>query len=260
MSRSPEVVVHASPDLLADAVAARLITKLVDAQSARGSASVVLTGGGMGIGALGALRKSPARDAVQWNRVDVWWGDERFVPGDDAERNDRQARDALLDHVPLAPQRVHPMPANEGRFAGQPEDAADWYADQLAAAARPEDHGSVPRFDVCLLGIGEDGHVASIFPGAPAAYETRSVVAVHGSPKPPPVRTTLTFAAIASAAEVWLIAAGPAKARAVGLAVSGAGPVQIPAAGAVGRVRTLLLLDRAAASGLPSALLRLPLA
>lgn len=260
MSRSPEVVVHASPDLLADAVAARLITKLVDAQSARGSASVVLTGGGMGIGALGALRKSPARDAVQWNRVDVWWGDERFVPGDDAERNDRQARDALLDHVPLAPQRVHPMPANEGRFAGQPEDAADWYADQLAAAARPEDHGSVPRFDVCLLGIGEDGHVASIFPGAPAAYETRSVVAVHGSPKPPPVRTTLTFAAIASAAEVWLIAAGPAKARAVGLAVSGAGPVQIPAAGAVGRVRTLLLLDRAAASGLPLALLRLPLA
>lgn len=260
MTRSPEVVVHATADLLADAVAARLITKLVDAQSARGWASVVLTGGGIGVGVLAALRKSPALDAVQWDRVDVWWGDERFLAGDDPERNERQARDALLDHVELSPARVHAMPADEGRFAGEPEDGAEWYADQLAAAARPEDHGSVPRFDVCMLGIGEDGHVASIFPGAPAAYETRSVVAVHGAPKPPPVRISLTFSAIGSASEVWLMAAGPGKAAAVGLAVSGAGPVQIPAAGAAGRVRTLLLLDRAAATGLPAGLLRLPMA
>ncbi len=260
MSRSPEVVVHASPDLLADAVAARLITKLVDAQSARGWASLALTGGGICIAVLGALRNSPARDAVQWDRVDVWWGDERFIAADDPERNDLQARETLLDHVLLAPDRVHPMPADEGRFAGEPEDGAEWYADQLAASARPEDHGSVPRFDVCMLGIGEDGHVASIFPGAPAAYETRSVVAVHGSPKPPPVRISLTFSAIGSASEVWLVAAGAGKAAAVGLAVSGAGPVQIPAAGAIGRVRTMLLLDRAAATGLPAELLRLPTA
>ncbi|MDQ3717191.1 MAG: 6-phosphogluconolactonase [Actinomycetota bacterium] len=260
MSRSPEVVVHASPDLLADAVAARLITKLVDAQSARGWASLALTGGGICIAVLGSLRNSPARDAVQWDRVDVWWGDERFIPADDPERNELQAREALLDHVLLAPDRVHPMPADEGRFAGEPEDGAEWYADQLAASARPEDHGSVPRFDVCMLGIGEDGHVASIFPGAPAAYETRSVVAVHGSPKPPPVRISLTFSAIGSASEVWLVAAGAGKAAAVGLAVSGAGPVQIPAAGAIGRVRTMLLLDRAAATGLPAELLRLPTA
>jgi len=259
MNRSPEVVVHASEDLLADAVAARLITKLVDAQSARGSANVVLTGGGIGIGVLAALRKSPARDAVQWQRIDVWWGDERFIRSDDPERNEQQARDALLDHVGLSPERVHPMPADEGRFAGEPEDGAEWYADQLAAAARPEDHGSVPRFDVCMLGIGDDGHVASIFPGAPAAYETRNVVAVHGAPKPPPVRISLTFQAIGSASEVWLIAAGSAKAAAVGLAVSGAGPVQIPAAGVAGRRRTLLLLDRAAATGLPAALLQLPI-
>ncbi len=260
MSRSPEVVVHTTPDLLADAVAARLITKLVDAQSARGWASIVLTGGGICIAVLGALRNSPARDAVQWDRVDVWWGDERFLAADDPERNELQARQALLDHVPLAPNRVHAMPADEGRFAGEPEDGADWYADQLAASARPEDHASVPRFDVCMLGIGEDGHVASIFPGAPAAYETRSVVAVHGSPKPPPVRISLTFSAIGSASEVWLVAAGPGKAAAVGLAVSGAGPVQIPAAGAIGRVRTMLLLDRAAATGLPAELVRLPTA
>ncbi len=259
MSRSPEVVVHSTADLLADAVAARLITKLVDAQSSRGWASVVLTGGGIALRVLTALRQSSARDAVRWDRVDVWWGDERFVARDDPDRNEGQARGALLDHLPLDPQRVHPMPADDGRFAGEPEDAADSYADELAAAARPEDHGSVPRFDVCMLGIGEDGHIASIFPGAPAAYETRSVVAVHGAPKPPPVRISLTFPAIGSASEVWLIAAGPAKAAAVGLAASGAGPVQIPAAGATGRVRTLLLLDRAAAAGLPEALLRLPI-
>jgi len=260
MSRSPEVVVHSSADLLADAVAARLVTKLVDAQNARGWASVVLTGGGIGVGVLEALRKSPARDAVQWDRVDVWWGDERFVTTDDPERNERQARDALLDHVPLAAERVHPMPANAGRFAGQPEDAADWYADELAVHSRPEDHGSVPRFDICMLGIGPDGHVASIFPGAPAAYDNRSVVAVHGSPKPPPVRISLTFPAIGAASEVWLMAAGASKAAAVGLVVSGAGPVQVPAAGALGRVRTLLLLDRSAAAGLPPALVRLPTA
>lgn len=260
MSRSPQVVVHANADLLADAIAARLITKLVDAQSARGWASVVLTGGGIGVGVLTALQKSPARDAVQWDRVDVWWGDERFLAADAPERNERQAREALLDHIPVTPARIHPMPADEGRFAGEPEDGAEWYADQLAAAARPEDHGSVPRFDVCMLGIGEDGHVASIFPGAPATYETRSVVAVHGAPKPPPVRISLTFPAISSAAEVWLMAAGPAKAAALGLAASGAGPVQIPAAGAAGRVRTMLLLDRTAASGLPAGLLHLPMA
>ncbi|MDQ3476943.1 MAG: 6-phosphogluconolactonase [Actinomycetota bacterium] len=260
MSRSPEVVVHATPDLLADAVAARLITKLVDAQSARGWASLALTGGGICMAVLGALRNSPARDAVQWDRLDVWWGDERFLPPDDPQRNELQARAALLDHISLDPDRVHAMPADAGRFAGEPEDGADWYADQLAASARPEDHGSVPRFDVCMLGLGEDGHVASIFPGAPAAYETRSVVAVHGSPKPPPVRISLTFSAIGSASEVWLVAAGSGKAAAVGLAVSGAGPVQIPAAGAIGRVRTMLLLDRAAATGLPAELLRLPTA
>lgn len=260
MTRSPEVVVHATEDLLAESVAARLITKLVDAQNTRGWASVVLTGGGIGIGVLSAVLASNARDSVRWDHVDVWWGDDRFIAREDPARNEGQARAALLDHVPLDPERIHPIPADEGRFHGEPEDAADWYADRLAAVARPEDHGSVPRFDVCLLGIGEDGHIASIFPGAPATYETRSVVAVHGSPKPPPVRITLTLPAIGSASEVWLIAAGRGKASAVGLTVSGAGPVQIPASGATGRVRTLLMLDRPAATGLPESLLRLPTA
>ncbi|MHB8341670.1 MAG: 6-phosphogluconolactonase, partial [Mycobacteriales bacterium] len=109
-----------------------------------------------------------------------------------------------------------------------------------------------------LLGIGPEGHVASVFPESPAAYETtRTVVAVHGSPKPPPTRLSLTLPAIRAAQEVWVLAAGPEKSGAVRLALSGAGPVQVPAAGVTGRRRTLWLLDEAAARGLPLGLRRL---
>jgi len=116
----------------------------------------------------------------------------------------------------------------------------------------------VPRFDVLLLGMGEEGHVASIFPESPAAYDDRAVVAVRGCPKPPPTRLSMTFRTIGAATEVWLVVAGAAKAPAVALALGGAGPVQVPAAGARGRQRTLWLLDRAAASRLPASLVRLP--
>jgi len=254
-----EVVVHATPDLLAKAVAARLVVRLVDAQAATGSASVVLTGGGIGIAVLRELRDNPARDAVDWRRVDIWWGDERFLPAGHKERNDVQAREALLDSVPLDPARVHPYPTADGPAGDDPEAAAELYAQELAAAARPEDHGDVPQFDVLMLGVGEEGHVASIFPESPAAYDERTVVAVRGCPKPPPVRLSLTFGAISRASEVWLLVAGSAKAPAVALALGGAGQVQVPAAGARGR-RTLWLRDRAAAARLPANVTRLPLA
>jgi 6-phosphogluconolactonase len=254
----PEVVVHRDAEQLADAVAARLVTRTVEVQAARGSASVVLTGGGLGIASLAALAKAPAHDAVDWRSLDVWWGDERFLPTGDPDRNETQAREALLDAVPLDPARVHPMPASDGPDGDDPEAAAARYAALLASAARPGDHGGVPRFDVLMLGVGPDGHVASLFPGQPATYEeARTVVGVRGSPKPPPVRVSLTFPAIRSAAEVWLIAAGEAKARALHLALSGAGPVQVPAAGARGVQRTLVLLDEAAASALPPQLRRI---
>ncbi|MBK1788188.1 6-phosphogluconolactonase [Prauserella cavernicola] len=251
MSPAPEAVVYASPDLLAAACAARLVTKIVDTQAAKGSASVVLTGGGTGIAILEQLRTSPARDAIDWSRLDLYWGDERFVPADDPERNEKQAREALLDHVPVDPARVHAMAASDGEFGDDPDAAAAAYAEVLAANAAPEDHGDVPTFDVMLLGLGGEGHTASIFPESPAAYENeRSVVAVRNCPKPPPTRVSLTFRAIRSAAEVWLVTTGEAKADAVALAMSGAGEVQLPVAGARGRRRTLWLLDTTAASKL----------
>jgi len=250
---APSVVVHRDAAMLARAVAARLVTRLVDAQSA-GSASVVLTGGGIGIAMLEELRENPARDAVDWRRLDVWWGDERFLPAEHPERNETQARGALLDAVPLEAARIHPMPASDGPAGDDPEAAAERYAAELHTATRPEDHGRVPTFDVLLLGMGAEGHTASIFPESPAAYDDRAVVAVRGAPKPPPTRLTLTFEAINCAAEVWLLVAGAEKAPIVSLALAGAGRVQVPAAGVRGRRRTLWLLDQAAASELPAEL------
>lgn len=248
MGAAPEVLVHRDAALLARTVAARLVASVQDAQAARGEASLVLTGGGIGIASLRALRENPARDAIDWARLDVWWGDERFVPADDDDRNDKQARAALLDDVPLDPRRVFPV-GHADTPGLDATAAADRYAAELAA--RAPDGAAVPAFDILLLGLGPDGHVASLFPGAPTLEEKQPVVAIFDSPKPPPVRVTLTLPAIRSAREVWVIAAGEEKAEAVhkALAAQFSG---IPASDALGRSRTLWLLDRAAASRLPA--------
>ena len=157
----------------------------------------MLTGGGIGTAVLAELAAAPARDAVDWRRLDIWWGDERFLPAGDPERNETQAEQALLRHVDTDPARVHPMPGRDGPDGPDPEAAAEPVRGRsCATAARPEDHGPVPAFDVLLLGIGPEGHVASLFPGMPALYDERPVVAVRGSPKPPPTRLTLTLPAI----------------------------------------------------------------
>ncbi len=253
---SPEVVAYRTAAALADGIAARLVTTLVEAQQGGRATHVALTGGGIGTACLAALAGLPARDAVDWGRLHVWWGDERYLPEDDPERNETGARGALLDHVPLDPAHVHPMPA-EGRWPSL-EAAAYAYSDELRRAARPEDHGALPVFDVCLLGIGPDAHVASLFPEHPALHAEGTMVAVHGSPKPPPERISLTLSAICHAREVWILASGAAKAAAVRMALDeSAGPLQVPAAGARGAERTVLLLDVAAARELPPSLARI---
>jgi 6-phosphogluconolactonase len=253
VSRAPEVLVHRDKDEMATATAARLIARIADAQSARGTASVVLTGGRNGNGLLAALASSPDRDSVDFSRLELWWGDERFLPRDDPQRNATQARKALLDAVPLEAARVHEMAPSGGAYGDDVEAAADAYAAELAAAAHPEDGpAGVPAFDVLLLGVGPDAHVASLFPGQDGVRVAgRSVIGVRGAPKPPPVRISLTLPAIRAADEVWLLAAGEDKADAAALALSGADEVHAPAAGAYGRSRTLWLLDEAAATGVP---------
>ncbi|MDQ3885842.1 MAG: 6-phosphogluconolactonase [Actinomycetota bacterium] len=248
----PHVVVHPTAEALAAATAARLATRMVAVQAARGFASVVLTGGGIGIAVLRDLVTTAAASVIDWSRVDLYWGDERFLPAGHPDRNETQAREALLDRVAVDPSRVYPMAPSDGPLGDDLDAAARDYAALLARHVRPGDDGLVPTFDVCLLGLGEEGHTASVFPGSPAVYETeRTVVGVRGCPKPPPTRITLTLPAIRCAAEVWMVTAGEGKAPAVAMALGGAGEAQVPAAGATGRRRTLWLLDRASAAKLP---------
>ncbi|OJF15367.1 6-phosphogluconolactonase [Couchioplanes caeruleus] len=232
------VVVVPDADLLASVVAARLVTTIIDAQAVRGRADVVLTGGRVAAKVLRAVKELPAAEAIDWSRVDLWWGDERFLPSGDPDRNETQAREALLDALPLVPERVHAMPPADGADGDDAAAAAARYADELAAGGA--------TFDVLMLGVGEDGHVASLFPGHPDATAEGTVTAVHDSPKPPPTRISLTMPAIRSAAQVWLVAAGPDKADAVGAALGG--DTALPAARATGATRTVWLLDAAAAA------------
>jgi len=256
MSQGPTVVVHPDSHLLADDAAARLVMSILEAQSSRGQADIVLTGGSMGSAVLVSLGRSPARDTIDWQNLNIWWGDDRFLPSGDPERNETQAREALLDAVPLDPSRVHPMPVTDGPDGDDVDAAALRYAVELAKAA-PRGH-AVPEFDVLMLGMGPDAHVASLFPEHPALHEQdTSTIGVRGAPKPPPVRISLTFPSLCAARDVWFLVSGAAKAGAVGLALSGAGPLQAPAAGAIGTRSTTWLLDREAATHVPTQLIRL---
>lgn len=266
---SIRINVHPSFDVLAAATAARLITKLLDTQNERGEATVVLTGGTVGIATLKAVLDSPAYPAVDWSKVNFWWGDERFLPAGDPETNAKQAQDALLSRIGVDPARVHPM-GGPDRFP-DPFSAAESYAQELAASAEPADDEAadgaeadaeaqlrtkLPRFDVLLLGIGPDAHIASLFPEMAGIREKAAVaVGVENSPKPPPSRVSLTLPAVNSAQEVWMVAAGSDKAGAVGLALAGANPVQVPAAGPAGRSKTLWLIDQDAAAKVPENLM-----
>nr|WP_216645704.1 6-phosphogluconolactonase [Isoptericola halotolerans] len=247
------VVVHPDATVLAEAAAARLLTRVLDVQSLRSPVHLVLTGGTVGIKTLAAVAASPLRDAVDWSGVHLWWGDERFLPSGDPERNETQARAALVDDLVrssgLPTANVHAVaPSGEGPGeAATPEEAAAAYAAELSAFASPG--GQVPSFDVLLLGMGPDGHVASLFPDHAALAAVGAVVGVHGSPKPPAERVSLTFAAIGSAREVWVVAAGAEKAAKAAAALSDGPVTEVPAVRAVGHDRTLWLLDAAAASG-----------
>ena len=248
MSAGRLVVVHPTAEVLAEAVAARLLTRILDIQSVRTPVHVVLTGGTIGIRALAAVATNPVRGAVDWTEVHVWWGDERFLPDGDADRNETQARHALLDSLELLPaHNVHAMPPADGNRTA--EDAADLYAADLARFA--PDGSSAPSFDVTLVGMGPDAHVASLFPGHPALEVTgRATTAVHDSPKPPSDRVSLTFEALQGSAEVWVVASGADKARAVAAALGGAPVSEAPIGGATGRLLTAWLVDVDAASAI----------
>lgn len=250
MTTDRRVLVHPDRPALAGSVAARFLTKMIDLLDDEHEAHIVLTGGSVGIQVLEAIAQSPARDSLDWSRIHVWWGDERWLPRGDDERNETQARRALLDHVDVDPEKVHPFPASDEGL--DLEAAAQRYAEELGVASEDRAH---PRFAITFLGVGPDGHIASLFPEREGpTVNDRLVIAVHDSPKPPAGRLSMTLPLLRSSERVWLVLAGSDKASALGLALAGASVAEVPAAGAEGTKRTVFFVDQDAAAEVPDAL------
>jgi 6-phosphogluconolactonase len=240
------VKVVSDPDELAEAAARAAVADLEAAVEAHGSATWVLTGGGTPVAAYQRLAASDLRAGVEWERIRVAMGDERCVPVTDPDSNWGQAAAALLDHVPVPASHLLRPPGELGAEA-----AADAYQAALSELP-PAPVEAAPRLELIWLGVGEDGHCLSLFPGRPELeVGDRLVVAVHDSPKPPPDRVSLTLAALAGTERLLVLAAGAAKAEPV--ARARAGDDRLPITRAVAAVRAAggsvtWLLDRAAAA------------
>lgn len=246
------VLVHSDREELMRAVAGRVIRTAKRTLDTKESMNIVLTGGSVGIGILAAIAAAVDRGDVAWERVHFWWGDERWVPAGHADRNEQQARDALLGALNLPEENIHPFPASDDGL--DLDAAAQRYAAELAAATL--DESGLPHFDILMLGVGPDGHIASLFPDRPDLVDAPgTVVAVRNSPKPPPDRLSLTLGAINSAERVWIALAGSDKASALGLALAGAGRYQVPVAAAEGRRKTVFFIDGQAAAEVPEELI-----
>jgi 6-phosphogluconolactonase len=201
----PDVRVCADARELSERAAAATAAAIMDAVGRRGRCSLVFAGGHTPRGLYEQLA-STYRDRIAWPQLDAFWGDERYVAPDAPASNYRMVRESLLDHVPLPAGNVHPMPTD----TASPDAAAREYERTLRAAL-----GSTPAFDLLLLGLGEDGHTASLFPHSIALDErTRWVVAVTG-PAEPRTRLTMTFPAITAAHRLFMLVSGRQKASAL---------------------------------------------
>lgn len=234
-----EVRVAQDTTALVDTVARALTDRLASLQAEGRVPRVVLAGGSVIEELHRAIAASPG--TVDWYGVEFWWGDERYVDSWSPERNCLAAQRDLLTPLGADPALVHVPPATE---SGQPvQDAAATYAQEFPDA----------DFDVVMLGMGPDGHTCSLFPGREDdVLSTRDAVAVADSPKPPALRLSMTPARLSRSTEVWLVAAGAAKAEAVRSALAPADgtvdPVEVPAAAPRGREATVWWLDSEAAS------------
>lgn len=250
LDRGPRVTVWADGESFAAGAAERVARALIDAAGEDGVARLALAGGSTPRPVYRRLAGAPWLREVPWRRVEVFWSDERCVPPDHPESNYRMAREELLDRVPVAAERVH-------RVRGELEPAA-------AAAAYGQDVestvGRPPVFDLVLLGMGADGHTASLFPAqlAEAAGDPHpgEVVAATMAPAEPRRRVTFTLSCLNAARRVWFLVRGAEKAAMVSRvlrALRSGGPAQGPPAA---RVRPtdgelVWMLDGAAAAELP---------
>lgn len=235
-----------TPEALAARVAADLLAALAEAQGSGREPHVALTGGTIAAEIHRALGRLGPSSAVDWARLHVWWGDERFVEPTSPDRNATQARTDFLDVVGVPPDRVHEMPSIL--------DAMEVHTG-AAAYARALREAGADELDVVLLGVGPDGHVASLFPGFPQLRATEPTAGVTGSPKPPPERITLTLPMLNRARRVWFVVSGEGKASALAQARAEAAALtdphrdeRLPAARVCGREATVWYADEAAAA------------
>jgi 6-phosphogluconolactonase len=242
---SPRVEVHESADDLATSVAGAFVRLVADCQATGEVPQVALTGGTIAEAIHREIARLAPDSAVDWSRIDFFWGDERFVAPDSPDRNAGPARAEFLDVVGADPARIHEVPSTAQ--AESVAAAATAYADVVRSAG-------ADRFHLTMLGVGPDGHVASLFPGFPQLdVDDEIAVPVSDSPKPPPERVSLTFGALNRSEEVWFVVSGADKAEAVGRALAGTPPDvhDLPAVGVRGAVATIWFLDRESASRVP---------
>jgi 6-phosphogluconolactonase len=252
MSSERRVVVLPDKPQLAENVANRFVGRLAQLTQQGRDVHVSLTGGGMGTAVLAATAGHGWASEIDWSLVHFWWSDERFVPRGDAERNAGQARDALLSRVGVPEANVHEPAASDDGVSL--DEAAEAYAAELARFGSGD--RAWPAFDVCFLGVGPDGHIASLFPDRGEVLVTdRAVLPVRQSPKPPPERITFTLPVINSSTDIWMVVAGADKASALGLVLAGAGSASVPAAGAEGTGDTVVFVDQDAAADVPEDLI-----
>ncbi len=199
-------IVVPGPDALAE-TAARWTAELMRAAAdARGACYLALAGGDTPRACYERLSQSPFGTSLPWSKVHIFWSDERRVPLTHPESNYGMARSALLSRVPVPFAQVHPMPAQDP----DARRAAEGYA-RLIEQVVPKDGGELPRFDLILLGLGEDGHTASLFPGDDALSEQRALVRPVQAARPPPGRLTITLPLINAARAVLFLVQGARK-------------------------------------------------
>lgn len=241
-----QILVLPNPEQLAAEAAHRFVNLVAHAVAVHGRFSAALSGGGTPQAMYRLLTQSPYKEQVNWDKVHLFWGDERFVPPDDPDSLQRMARETLLHNVPIPTANIYPMPT----VGLLPDAAARQYAQTIRTFFAP----GPPRFDLILLGIGPDGHTASLFPDQPATVtdQEQLVTAVFHAPKPPPTRLTLTYQAINQAAHIIFLAAGSSKAAITARLFDPKGdPARYPAQKIrPENGRLLWLLDKEAASEL----------
>lgn len=242
-------VVAGSRAELVELVADKFVVRVRKCVKRQGVAHVVLAGGSTARDVHRAIAAHPDRSTVDWSAVHFWWGDERYLPEGDSERNEKQATDDMLDILGASPEAIHRMPAYHPDVTV--EGAAERYATELAAYATSG--AGYPAFDIAFAGVGPDGHVLSVFPGFPQAQLDRETVAgVDDSPQPPSQRITMSIPLVNRAGRLWLVASGADKAAAIGLALAGAHVSEVPAAGLSGTHSTKLFIDAELAADVPA--------